>query len=167
MGVAPFALVVGNVLAASTSRSCGPSSLLPVASTTPSSVSSPLPLIEARGPVALELVAAVVVAELHDHKVAGPKSLQCAVPASFGEERPTAATADRMVLDIDAVGIEVLVEHLPPTPQAAVTAAAAVLDGGIADENQPRLGLGRVHAARSTEQTRCRASGNRTSQVES
>ena len=82
-------------------------------------------------------VAAIVVAELHYHIVAGLQGIVHLVPASLVEECPGATSGHRVILDRDLCGVEELVQHTAPPPHRVVV-LVLVLDGAVTDGEDHR-----------------------------
>ena len=85
--------------------------------------------------------AAVVVAELDDHRIARLHHRERRCPAAFGDERPAAPPADGDVHDVHLRGVEVLPTFLPP----AALAGSPALYGRVANqEERGQLGTRRT-----------------------
>src|SRR5262249_50069697 len=84
--------------------------------------------------------AAVIVAELHDHKIARFELIENRLPAAFRKKSAAAASAQCAVGDLDFFEIEIRSQHVTPSPLAVGAVAAAVSDRGVADQIESRLG---------------------------
>ena len=95
-----------------------------------------------------EHVAAIVVAELHQHVVAFPDVGEDRIPAAFVQKGTAAAAADGAVDDLDLRRVELGHQRVAP----AHLPAALGPYGGVADDPQRGLGAHGEHHQQNQQQ---------------
>ena len=91
------------------------------------------------GASAVEVFAAVVVADAHEHPVAGLQRLADGGP-QVGVERARRHASQRLVLHRNLLGVEIFGEVVPPSPLPVVAVAhGAVAHGAVAHEKHHRV----------------------------
>src|SRR5262245_15154586 len=80
----------------------------------------------------------VVMAKLHQDKVARLEYREYVVPVALRDKTACAGAADSSVYDIDLGGIEGGRERISPAKLPVVSVAAAISHGGVADQKQRR-----------------------------
>ena len=94
----------------------------------------------ATGPGIVVHRTAVVMAELHDDEVARLQFLHHLGPQGLvGVVRPAARAAQRMVFDVQFLGIEIQSDGVTPAPLSVGAVAASVPHGRVADEVKGRF----------------------------